>query len=385
MHRNTLYHNNGNGTFSDVTEKAGLNRPDPKFGPLWSVGAVWLDVNNDGLLDLFVVNYLQWDYVKEPVCATNGIADYCHPKFYGGLPNQLFLNKGNGIFEDISETAGIRAHAGKGMSGVMADYDQDGLPDLFVPCDKAFNLLFHNKGGARFEEVAFEAGVAAAQSGKMISGMGADFRDFDNDGLPDIALVALNGETFPLFHNARGGNFDDVTEATGIRAASLPMAGFSAGLFDLDNDGWKDLFVTCGQVEALMHEGNPVAQPNAVFRNPGNRGLWSAARDQAGLMVLPPARHRGAAFGDLDGDGRLDVVVTALAADAEIWKNDSPNANHWLEVSLEGTRSNRDGIGARLKLTTRSGVQFNHKTTGVVRLLERGSGALRAGHGNLGS
>ncbi len=365
VHRNTLYHNNGDGTFTDITAKAGLNKPDPKFGPLWSVGAVWVDVNNDGLLDLFVVNYLQWNFATERVCATAGVADYCSPKFYGGLPNQLFLNKGNGIFEDVSESAGIREHVGKGMSAAMADYDQDGLPDLFVPCDKTFNLLFHNRGNGSFAEVAFESGVAAAESGKLISGMGADFRDIDNDGLPDIGLVALNGETFPIFRNLGGGNFDDVTASTGIRALSLPMAGFSLGMYDLDNDGWKDMFVTCGQVEALVHEGNPVAQPNAVFHNPGKQGKWTASSAQAGLDALPPARHRGAAFGDLNGDGRIDVVVTALASDAEIWMNATENQNHWLELSLEGTRSNRDGIGARIKLVTKSATQFNHVTTSV--------------------
>jgi enediyne biosynthesis protein E4 len=365
VHGNTLYHNNGDGTFTDVTAKSGLNKPDPKFGPLWSVGGVWMDVNNDGLLDLFVVNYLQWNFNKEPVCATAGIADYCHPKFYGGLPNQLFLNKGNGVFEDISESSGIRQHIGKGMSGAMADYDGDGLPDLFVPSDKTFNLLFHNKGNGKFDEVAFESGVAAAQNGEFISGMGADFHDIDNDGLPDIAFAALNGETFPLFRNLGGGNFEDVTSATGLRALTLPLAGFGLAMYDFDNDGWKDIFASCGQVEALVHEGNPVAQPNAVFHNPGRQGRWNMAVGEAGLDALPPARHRGAAFGDLNGDGRIDAVVTALNADGEIWMNVSRDNNHWLQLSLEGTKSNRDGIGARIKLVTRRGAQYNHFTTSV--------------------
>jgi len=365
VHRNTLYHNNRDGTFTDVSGPAGISQPDPQYGPRWAVGAAWVDVNHDGLLDLFVVNYLQWDFASEPVCATGGVADYCHPKFYRGLPNQLFLNRGQGRFEDVSEAWGIRSHIGKGMSVAVADYDGDGWPDLFVPCDKVFNLLFHNTGKNRFDETAFESGVAAAEDGKLISGMGADFRDIDNDGLPDIAFAALNGETFPLFHNAGGGQFEDITTRSGIRSLTLPIAGFSVGMLDFDNDGWKDIFVTGGQVEALEHQGSPVDQFNAVLRNPGSSGHWTLLREDAGLTAAPPARHRGAAFGDLNNDGRIDAVVTALDADAEIWWNRSAPEHHWLEVSLEGTKSNRDGIGARIKLVSRSGTQYNHATTAV--------------------
>ncbi len=365
VHRNTLYHNNGDGTFTDVSEQAGISQPDPRYGPRWAVGAAWVDVNNDGLLDLFVVNYLQWNYDSEPVCATDGVSDYCHPKFYGGLPNQLFLNRGDGKFEDVSQAWGIRDHIGKGMSVGVADYDQDGWPDLFVPCDKVFNLLFHNTGKGRFEETAFESGVAAAEDGKFISGMGSDFRDIDNDGLPDIGYAALNGETFPLFRNAGHGQFEDVTTRTGVRSLTLPMAGFSVGMFDFDNDGWKDIFVTGGQVEALVHQGSPVNQFNAVLHNPGADGKWTLLREEAGLTAVPPARHRGSAFGDLNGDGRVDAVVTALDADAEIWWNESAPDHHWLEVWLQGTKSNRDGIGARIKLVSRSGTQYNHATSSV--------------------
>src|SRR5882724_3106777 len=197
VHRDTLYHNNQNGTFTDVTEKAGLARPDKEYGPLWSVGAAWVDVNNDGLLDLFVVNYMRWDIAHEPDCKVDGKPDYCHPKFYKELPNQLFLNKGGGIFQDVSAKSGIRAHLGKGMGVGIADYDNDGLPDIFVANDKLFNSLFHNRKSADalvpvFEEAAFETGVALPEHGNLISGMGVDFRDLNNDGYPDIVLVALN-------------------------------------------------------------------------------------------------------------------------------------------------------------------------------------------------
>ncbi len=191
--------------------------------------------------------------------------------------------------------------------------------------------------------------------------MGADFRDIDNDGLPDIVVAALNGESFPLFRNLGHGQFEDVTAASGLRSLTLPMAGFSVGIFDFDNDGWKDIFATCGQVESLVHGGNPVNQFNAVFRNPGKSGKWTAAQ----LTARPAARHRGSAFADLDGDGRIDMVATALGAPAEIWMNTTANANHWIEFALRGTRSNRDGIGAEIAIVTPAGKQFNHMTTAV--------------------
>jgi len=364
VHHNTLYHNNGDGTFTDVSDKAGMNKPDPQFGPLWAITGVWVDVNNDGLLDLFVVNYLQWDYATEPLCEYRGESDYCSPRSYKGLPNQLFLNKGNGVFEDVSEAWGIRAHVGKGMGGGMADYDLDGLPDIFVTNDASYNSLFHNTGG-KFEEVAFQKGVALMEDGNFISGMGLDFRDFNNDEYPDIAFVALAKQTFPLLKNMGGQEFHEVTGDTGMRNLSMSMAGFGPGLYDLDNDGWKDLFVTRGDVLSRAMPGTVVEQHNSVFRNLGASGKWEALTGEAGLDVLPPKRHRGLAFGDFDADGRIDVVTTALAGPAEIWMNRSPASGHWLGVALEGTKSNRDGIGARIKVVTKHVTQFNHMTTSM--------------------
>jgi enediyne biosynthesis protein E4 len=365
VHRNTLYHNNGDGTFTDVTAKAGLDRfNDPQFGPLWSVAAAWVDVNNDGLLDLFVVNYLQWQYDSKPLCAVNGIADYCHPRYYKGSPNQLFLNKGDGTFQDVSESWGIRAQVGKGMGVGVADYDLDGRPDLFVTNDGAYNFLFHNLGD-KFEEVAFPAGVALPEDGQFVSGMGLDFRDYNNDGLPDILFAALPKQTFPLFQNTGKGDFHEVTSPTGLRSVTLPMAGFGAGFVDFDNDGWKDIFVSRGHVASRPQPGQEVDQPNTVFRNVGAAGKWTALTGEAGFDASPPARHRGCAFGDLDQDGRVDIVVTALSRRPEIWMNRTSPSGHWLDIALEGTRSNRDGIGTRIKLTTRSGVQYNHMTTSL--------------------
>ena len=361
VHGSHLYHNNGDGTFTDVTAKAGLNRPDTQYGPLWSVGGAWLDVNNDGLLDLFVVNYLAWDIRTEQPCeAGPGKFDYCHPKFYKPTPNQLFLNNGDGTFRDISAESGIRAHPGKGMGAGIADYDQDGLIDIFVTNDKMYNSLFHNKGGGKFEENAFEAGVALSENGQFISGLGLDFKDIDNDGYPDIAFVALDNEMFPVFRNLGKGSFADVTQASGMTRLSAPMAGYSPTLADFDNDGWKDLFVTRGHVQSLGYASRAqVEQPNTVFQNLG--GLtFRALTAEAGLTAQPARRHRGSAVGDLNHDGRLDVVATALSAPAETWINDSPSGNHWLELALEGTKSNRDGIGARIKVVAGGKAQYHH-------------------------
>src|SRR5579884_1553 len=365
LHGNRLYHNNGNGTFTDVTVKAGLDRSvDLEYGPLWSSAAAWVDINNDGLLDLFVVNYLQWDIKKEPLCGFADSYDYCNPRFYKGQPNQLFLNRGDGTFEDASEKWGLRAHVGKGMGVGVADYDLDGRPDLFVTNDTYYNYLFHNTGG-KFEEVAFQENVALVEDGEFVSGMGLDFRDYNNDGYPDIVFVALNNQTFPLFQNQAGKGFAEVTGPTGLRKLSLPMSGYGAGFYDFDNDGWKDLFVSRGHVESISKPGTDIEQLNTVFRNPGAKGQWQALTAEAGLDAAPPARHRGCAFGDFDGDGRVDVIVTALGKEAEIWMNRTEGSGHWLEIALEGTKSNRDGIGAVIRVETAAGTQFNHMTTSV--------------------
>jgi hypothetical protein len=365
VHGNTLYHNNGDGTFTDVTKKAGLDKwNDPEYGPLWSVAAVWVDVNNDGLLDLFIVNYLQWTYSDQPLCVTQGIADYCHPRFYKGLPNQLFLNQGDGTFKDVSKEWGIRDHVGKGMGVGMADYDLDGRPDLFVTNDAEYNFLFHNLGN-KFEEVAFQADLALPEDGAFISGMGLDFRDFNNDGYPDIAYVALRNQTFPIYRNTGKGDFVEVTTPSGMRAESMQMSGFGAAFYDFDNDGWKDLFVTRGHVAWHGPPGSVINEPNTVFRNLGASGKWQALTAEAGFTDATSGRHRGCAFGDFDGDGRIDAVVTGLNMDAELWMNRSPHLGHWLDIALHGVKSNRDGIGARIKVVTKAGAQYNHQTSSV--------------------
>jgi len=365
VHGVTLYHNNGNGTFTDVTKKAGLDKwNDPEFGPLWSVAAVWVDVNNDGLLDLFVVNYLQWTYSDKPLCTINNVSEYCHPRYYKGVPDQLFLNQGDGTFKDVSREWGVREHVGKGMGAGMADYDLDGRPDLYVTNDAGYNFLFHNLGN-KFEEVAFQTNTALPEEGAFISGMGLDFRDYNNDGYPDIAFVALNRQTFPLYKNTGKGDFVEVTSAIGMSGQSWDMSGFGPALYDFDNDGWKDLFVSRGHVSATLPPGAVVKQPNTVFRNLGQSGKWLPLTGEAGFAPSTAARHRGCAFGDFDGDGRIDVVVTSMDLNAELWMNRSPNPGHWLDIALQGVKSNRDGIGARIKVVTKAGTQYNHQTSSV--------------------
>ncbi len=362
VYRNALYHNNGNGTFTDVTAKAGLDKPDTEYGPLWSVAAAWIDVNHDGLLDLVVINYLKWDFDHEPVCNGFGHSDYCHPKMYKPTPNQLFINKGDGTFRDASVEAGFRAHPGKGMGVAAADSELTGRMDLIIPNDKLMNSFYRNKAGGKFEEVGFEENVALREDGVYISGMGVDFRDLDNDGYPDIVIVALDGETFPIYKNTGKGSFTEVTRESGMTKLSLPMSGYSPNIADFDNDGWKDIFVSRGHVQSLASTNLVIEQPNTVFRNLGGM-KFAALTAEAGLTAQPPSRHRGSAVGDFNGDGKLDVVASALNAPAEIWMNQSPGANHWIEFKLQGTKSNRDGIGARIKVVTKSGAQYNHMTT----------------------
>ena len=362
VYRNTLYHNNGNGTFTDVTPKAGLNKADEKYGRLWAVGAAWIDVNNDGLLDLVVINYLKWDAENEPVCMGDGHRDYCHPKMYKPTPNQLFINNGNGTFRDASVDSGLWAHPGKGMAVAIADTTLNGRMDLFITNDKLVNYLFSNQGNGKFEESGFEANVALREDGVFISGMGADFRDLDNDGYPDICLVALDHETFPVYRNTGKGAFVEATQSSGMVAASASMAGYSPLIADFDNDGWKDIFVSRGHVQSLLSAPKlSIEQPNTVFRNLGGM-KFAALTEEAGLSHRA-ARHRGSAVGDLDADGRLDLVVSAISAPAEIWINKSPDRNHWLELKLRGTKSNRDGIGSRIKVVTKKAIQYNHMTT----------------------
>jgi len=358
VNRNVLYHNRGDGTFEDVTERAGI-----KSG-VWSVAAGWFDYDGDGRLDLFVVNYVQWSPAFDRFCGdpVRQLRVYCHPRYFEGLPNTLYRNRGDGTFEDVSERSGIARHVGKGMSVAFADYDGDGRVDAYVTNDGVPNFLFRNRGDGTFEETALRAGAALPDRGAPVSSMGADFRDYDNDGRPDLATTALAGETFPLFHNEGRGHFRDATAPSGLAALTARLSGWGVVLADLDNDGWKDLFSANAHVndEIESFEAARYRLSNSVFANRGD-GTFADASDVSGVGSGTPRAHRGLAVADLDGDGRLDVVTSALGEPAELWVNETEGGNGWLRVELVGTRSNRDGIGA----VVRVGAQADEMTTAV--------------------
>lgn len=359
VRRNILYRNRGDQTFEDVTVKAGIMSSD------WSVGATWVDFDNDGLLDLFVVNYVQWSPSVDTFCGdkVRNIRSYCHPRLFEGTTNQLYRNLGGGRFKDVSDSSGLKKWKGKGMAVSAADYDADGFADLFVTNDKSPNFLFHNLRNGRFEEVAFESGVALPDTGTEMSSMGADFRDLDNDGLPDIVLTALSGETFPVFRNGGRGAFADFSLKSEMGRLSRKYSGWGIGLFDFDNDGLKDIFTANSHVNdsVAAFEATEYKQHNTIFRNVGEGRFEDATLAAGGSFVQAARAHRGCAFADFDGDGRIDIVVTSLGDAPEFWRNVSPGTNNWSIVKLTGTRSNRDGIGA----TVRIGNQTNHMSTSI--------------------
>ena len=371
VNRNQLFHNNGDGTFTDVTEKAGVGGVVPKIGKAWSVAAGWFDYDNDGLLDLFVVNYLNYNIKTAAHCVQQGLPAYCSPVDFLGTPNILYHNNGDGTFTDVSEKSHISQYVGKGMGLAFADYDDDGFTDIFVSNDTFENYLLHNNGDGTFTNVALTAGVAYNAFGKAIAGMGTDFRDIDNDGKPDIFETAMFGESFPLYKNLGGGQFRDVTATAGLSALTSRSTAWGTGIFDFDNDGNKDLFTANSDIldNAMELAHRPFALPNSVFRNKGGMAFEDVS-SKAGTSFSVPAAHRGAAFGDLNNDGKIDAVVSVLNGPPEIWMNrsgtqDGSNRNHWIILKLVGVKSNRDGLGTKIKLTTSLGTQYNEATTAV--------------------
>lgn len=345
----TLYRNLGTGRFDEVTSAAGI-KPSP-----WSVAGAWLDIDRDGRLDLFVVNYLAWDEGADRFCGdrARNLRVYCHPKFFTGLRNQLYRNKGDGTFEDITVASGIGRHVGKGMSVAVSDLDADGRDDLFVTNDGVPNFLFRNVDGSRFEEVGLLAGVALPGFGRPVSSMGVAAHDLTADGRPDLLVTALRGETFPLYVNDGGMTFHDATHATRLAAASTTRSGWGVAIADMDNDARPDIVTANSHVNDLIDqfESSPYKEPNALLLNRG--GTFEDVTARAGAaFATASAAHRGLLAVDLDNDGRLDVVTTSLGSSVELWKNAGP-AGHWLRLQLRGRRSNRDALGAVVTLGPR--------------------------------
>lgn len=365
---NQLFHNNRDGTFSEITLRTGLAGAEYKGVKMWAVAAGWFDYDKDGKLDLFVSNYCRWRVNEDPPCQANGQRFYCNPNLYEPLHNSLYRNDGDGTFTDVSAETGIASHFGRGMGVAFADLDGDGFTDIFVANDKSPNFIFKNLEGKKFEEVAIPAGVAFGNEGYTLSGMGVDLRDVNNDGRPDIFHTAVELETFPLYLNQGGLLFHDVTASSGLGRLTAQMSGWANGLYDFDNDGWKDSFVARSNVLDNVSFAQPhrrYPEPNAVFRNLGTDRFEDVSA-ACGPDFQVEAAHRGAAFGDLDNDGRIDVVVTVLGGNIKLFHNISPPGNHWLSLKLEGKRSNRMGLGARVKIATPDGaIQYNHASTSV--------------------
>ena len=336
--KNVLYHNNGDGTFTDVTAKAGV------AGGGWLVSAGFFDFDNDGHLDLFVTRYMEWDADRNKICGGDWHT-YCPPAEFPPTTCILYRNRGDGTFENVSEPSGIAAKKGRALGATFADYDADGFTDIFVANDGMQQYLYHNNGNGTFTECALESGAALTADGKGLSGMGTVFQDYDNDGRPDILVTVLPREIYGLYHNDGGGSFSYQSLETGLGALTSGSSGWGVGLEDFDNDGWKDLFV------AQSHVLDNVQQIDASLRYKevpllalNHHGRFERAESG----VTTPLAARGVAFGDINNDGWMDALITTLGGPPVLLLNRGTNGNHWLSITLRGTRSNRDGYGARV-------------------------------------
>jgi hypothetical protein len=337
--KNILYHNNGNGTFTDVTAKAGV------AGGGWSVSAGFFDYDNDGKLDLFVTRYLDWDFKHSKTCGGEWHT-YCPPEEFPATTNILYHNNGDGTFTDVSQQSGITAKKGRALGVAFADYDEDGFTDIFVANDGMQQYLFHNNGNGTFTERGLEAGAALSEDGRRLSGMGVVFQDYDNDGRPDVIVTELPREIYGVYHNEGGGSFSYRSLETGLGMLSSGSSGWGVGLEDFDNAGWKDLFVAQGHVLDNVEQIDPSLRYRELPLLAMNQhGRFQ--RNDAG--VSSPLVGRGAAFGDLNNDGWQDVVMTVLGGRPQVFLNRG-GKQHWLVVTLRGTRSNRDGLGARVRV-----------------------------------
>src|SRR6202167_5975877 len=337
--KNTLYHNNGNGTFTDVTAKAGVEAGG------WSCSAGFVDYDNDGHLDLLVTRYMIWDTQHSKICGGEW-QTYCPPAEFPSTTNILYRNRGDGTFEDVSHPSGIASIKGRSLGVAFADYDDDGFTDIFVSNDGMRQFLFHNNGNGTFTECALEAGVALTVDGRPLSGMGTVFQDYDNDERGDILVTVLPREIYALFHNDGNGSFSYRSLQAGLGLLSAASSGWGVGFEDFNNDGWKDLFVAqshvLDNVEAIDHMLHYKEPPLLALNHNGRF-------ERADSGITSAIAGRGAAFGDLNNEGWMDVVVTSLGGEPLLLMNHA-GTGHWLSITLRGTRSNRDGLGARVQV-----------------------------------
>ena len=363
---NHLYRNDGHGRFTDVTAEAGIGG-----GDAWSTSAAFVDVDGDGRLDLFVGRYMKWSFADNPHCSAaynpfpekspNGPRAYCHPNLFPGATALLYRNEGGGRFRDVSAEAGVANPDGKSLGVAIADYDGDGRTDVFVANDAIRQYLYRNTGGARFEEKALLAFAAFDQDGRAFSGMGVDFADYDNDGRPDVVVTNLSNQGYALFRNAGDGTFSYETRASNLGRITLLSSGWGVRFLDFDDDGWKDLFVAQGHVLDTIEMTSPhLRYREAPLLARNENGRFRDVSAEAGEPFRESRVARGVAVGDLDDDGDLDVVVSALDDRARVLRNEG-GEGHWLELRLEGRKTNRDGIGAEVRLVTGSGA-LRHAT-----------------------
>jgi hypothetical protein len=350
---NTLYHNNGDGTFTDVTAKAGVS------GAGWCTGACFVDYDRDGYLDLVVARYLDWSFASNVYCGLHrpGYRDYCHPDQFKSVSHLVYHNNGDGTFTDVSKTSRIGASLGKGLGMAIDDFDCDGWPDLFIANDSYPEQLFRNNRDGTFTNVAIAAGAAYNQNGSVFAGMGADFADYNNDGWPDLFVNALANQKYILLRNNKG-VFEDVTDQSGVGAITLQHSGWGTKFIDYDNDGRLDLFVAQGHVMdniELTDPGLHYREPFLLMKNGG--GQFRNASAEGGPIFQVPFSARGAAFGDLDNDGYIDVAVNCNDGPAIILRNQGNSRNHWLLVNLVGSKSNRDGIGSKIRVVSDDGAE----------------------------
>ncbi len=349
---NLLYHNNGDGTFTDVTSKAGV------AGSGWSSSAAWVDLDNDGRLDLVVLRYVVWDFEDRPCLVGENIRTYCSPDAFKAIAPLVFHNEGNGRFTEVSRKIGI-AKPGKGLGIALADADGDGNIDVYVSNDTMPGFFYHNKGNGIFEEMALMAGLGVSEDGRTYAGMGVDFADYNNDGLPDLAVADLALEMYALYQNLGKANFLYTSRTGGLGNITLNHSGMGLRFFDYDNDGWKDILVSQGHVVDEIGEVNPhlsYREPLLLVRNTGTRFVDVSA--QSGAVFREAWAGRGLAVGDLNNDGRLDAVVSTSEGPAHLVLNQTETRNHWLLLKLIGRKSNRDGIGAEIKAITRQGARY---------------------------